>query len=63
MKTSDKQTVLAATTVADPRWAAVQARNELVAIDPMSDSVVARVPVPGIEHPHGFYVDAVRRLL
>jgi AraC family transcriptional regulator of adaptative response/methylated-DNA-[protein]-cysteine methyltransferase len=27
MKTSDKQTVLAATTVADPRWAAVQARD------------------------------------
>ena len=27
MKTSDKLTVLAATTVADPRWAAVQARD------------------------------------
>jgi len=27
MKTSDKQTVSAATTVADPRWAAVQARD------------------------------------
>ncbi|KZC15733.1 6-O-methylguanine DNA methyltransferase [Rhodanobacter sp. FW510-R12] len=27
MKTSDKQTVLAATTVTDPRWAAVQARD------------------------------------
>jgi DNA-binding beta-propeller fold protein YncE len=44
-------------------WVAVQTRNELAAIDPMTDSVVARVPVPGIEHPHGFFVDAPRRLL
>ncbi len=42
-------------------WVAVQTRNELAAIDPMSDSVVAQVPVPGIEHPHGIYVDAIGR--
>jgi DNA-binding beta-propeller fold protein YncE len=42
-------------------WVAVQTRNELAAIDPITDSIVARVPVPGIEHPHGFYVDAVHR--
>ena len=39
-------------------WVAVQTRNELVAIDPMTDSVVARVPVPGVERPHGFLIDA-----
>jgi DNA-binding beta-propeller fold protein YncE len=44
-------------------WVAVQTRNELVAIDPMADSVVLRVPVPGVEHPHGFLVDAMRRVI
>jgi DNA-binding beta-propeller fold protein YncE len=44
-------------------WVAVQSRNELVAIDPRSDAVVERVPVPGIEGPHGFYVDEGRRLI
>jgi len=43
-------------------WVAVQTRNELAAIDPMTDSVVARVPVPGVERPHGFLVDAEHRL-
>ena len=43
-------------------WAAVQTRNELAAIDPLADSVVERVAVPGVEHPHGFYLDAPRRL-
>jgi DNA-binding beta-propeller fold protein YncE len=44
-------------------WVAVQTRNELVAIDPSTESVVKRIPVPGIERPHGFYVDAPRRLI
>jgi YVTN family beta-propeller protein len=44
-------------------WVAVQTRNELVAIDPLSDSVVLRVPVPGIEHPHGFHVDPEGRFI
>jgi DNA-binding beta-propeller fold protein YncE len=44
-------------------WVAVQSRNELVAIDPRGDSVADRVPVPGIEHPHGFLVDSDRRLI
>jgi DNA-binding beta-propeller fold protein YncE len=39
-------------------WVAVQTRNELAAIDPRTDSVVERVPTPGVEHPHGFYVDS-----
>jgi DNA-binding beta-propeller fold protein YncE len=44
-------------------WVAVQTRNELVVIDPGTDTVVDRVPVPGIEHPHGFHVDSEHRLL
>jgi DNA-binding beta-propeller fold protein YncE len=44
-------------------WVAVQTRNELVAIDPSTESVVERIPVPEIERPHGFYVDGPRRLI
>lgn len=43
-------------------WVAVQTRNELAVIDPRRDSVVARVPVPGIERPHGLQIDAAHRL-
>lgn len=42
---------------------AVQTRNEVVAIDPVAERVVRRVPVPGSRHPHGLSVDAVRRRL
>jgi hypothetical protein len=44
-------------------WVAVQTRNELVAIDPATDSVVDRIPVAGIERPHGFYLDSEHRLI
>jgi DNA-binding beta-propeller fold protein YncE len=44
-------------------WVAVQTRDELVAIDPFTDSVVSRVAVPGIEHPHGLQLDPERRLI
>jgi DNA-binding beta-propeller fold protein YncE len=43
-------------------WVALQTRNELAAIDPMTDSVVLRVAVPGIERPHGLLIDAAHRL-
>jgi DNA-binding beta-propeller fold protein YncE len=43
-------------------WAAVQTRNELAAIDPLADSVVERVALPGVDHPHGFYLDVPHRL-
>jgi len=43
-------------------WVAVQSRNELAAIDPMKDSVVARVSVPGIERPHGVLIDAAHHI-
>jgi streptogramin lyase len=44
-------------------WIAVQSRDELAAIDPLTDSIVERVSVPGIKHPHGFYVDTEHRLI
>jgi len=41
---------------------AVQTRNQLVAIDPVSEKIVARYDVPGSDHPHGFVVDESDRL-
>jgi DNA-binding beta-propeller fold protein YncE len=36
---------------------AVQTRGQLVAIDPVSERIVARYDVPGVEGPHGFTLD------
>jgi YVTN family beta-propeller protein len=44
-------------------YVAVQTRNEMAAIDPKTDQVVERYPPPGSAHPHGFYIDAPRRLM
>ncbi|MHB1863895.1 MAG: YncE family protein [Gemmatimonadaceae bacterium] len=41
---------------------AVQTRNQLVAIDPASEQVVARYDLPGSDHPHGFTIDETGRL-
>jgi DNA-binding beta-propeller fold protein YncE len=41
---------------------AVQTRNQLVAIDPASDKIVARYDLPGSDHPHGFTLDEPGRL-
>ena len=43
-------------------WVAVQTRNQLVAIDPGSDSIVGRYDLPGADHPHGLLIDAAQRL-
>jgi len=43
-------------------WVAVQTRNQLVAIDPLADSIVGRYDLPGGNHPHGLYIDAPHRL-
>lgn len=40
---------------------AVQTRGQLVAIDPLSERVVARYDVPGVEGPHGFTLDEAGR--
>jgi DNA-binding beta-propeller fold protein YncE len=41
---------------------AVQARNQLVAIDPVSERIIERYPLPGSDHPHGFVVAEDERL-
>jgi DNA-binding beta-propeller fold protein YncE len=41
---------------------AVQTRNQLVAIDPASEKIVARYDLPGSDHPHGFTLDELGRL-
>ena len=42
---------------------AEQTTNELIAIDPVSEKIVERYPLPGAEHPHGFTMDEPGRLL
>jgi DNA-binding beta-propeller fold protein YncE len=49
--------------VANRIWVAVQTSNELVAIDPTTDSIVDRIPLPGVERPHGFALDAAHRVI
>jgi DNA-binding beta-propeller fold protein YncE len=41
---------------------AVQTRNQLVAIDPATERVVARYDLPGSDQPHGFALDEPGRL-
>ena len=41
---------------------AVQTRNQLVAIDPVSERIVQRYALPGSDHPHGFTLDEPGRL-
>jgi DNA-binding beta-propeller fold protein YncE len=41
---------------------AVQTKNELVAIDPVAERIVARYRLPGFDHPHGFTLDEAGRL-
>jgi DNA-binding beta-propeller fold protein YncE len=41
---------------------AVQTRNELVALDPVSERVMGRYPLARSDHPHGFTLDQVGRL-
>jgi DNA-binding beta-propeller fold protein YncE len=42
---------------------AVQTKNEMVAIDPVSERIVQRYALPGSDHPHGFTLDEPGRLL
>jgi DNA-binding beta-propeller fold protein YncE len=41
---------------------AVQTRNQLVAIDPVTEKIVARYDLPGSDNPHGFTIDEPGRL-
>ncbi len=42
-------------------YACVQTKNELVAIDPFKNSLLARYDLRGGQHPHGFYIDDAHR--
>jgi DNA-binding beta-propeller fold protein YncE len=57
----------AGNTVYEPRsgriLVALQTRNELAAIDPAADRVVARVSLAGADRPHGMLVDTARHRL
>lgn len=41
---------------------AVQTKNQLVAIDPVTEHIVQRYDLPGSDHPHGFVFDEPDRL-
>jgi len=41
---------------------AVQTRNQIVAIDPVTEKIVRRYDLPGSDHPHGFTIDEPGRL-
>ena len=41
---------------------AVSQKNELVMIDPSSEAIMGRYPLPGIEDPHGIALDVSARL-
>jgi YVTN family beta-propeller protein len=43
-------------------FVAVQTLDQLVAIDPATRQVHGRFPLPGCDHDHGLYIDAVQRL-
>ena len=43
-------------------FVAVQTRNQMVAIDPISEKIVQRYDLPGSDHPHGFTIDEPDRL-
>ncbi len=41
---------------------AVHSVNQLVVIDPATDNILGRYPLPGIENPHGIALDGVDRI-
>lgn len=41
---------------------AVQTKNQIVAIDPVTERIVQRYDLPGSDHPHGFTIDQQGRL-
>jgi DNA-binding beta-propeller fold protein YncE len=40
----------------------VQTRGDVVVIDPKTNRIIRRVPMPGCDNNHGLYVDSTRRL-
>lgn len=40
-------------------FSAVQTRNQLAVVNPETDTVTARIDLPGCQHPHSLYLDTV----
>jgi DNA-binding beta-propeller fold protein YncE len=47
----------------DEMVVAVQGRNDLAVIDPVSFTVTERIPTPGCDHPHGLALDATDQVM
>jgi len=47
----------------DQMVVAVQGRNDLAFIDPVSFAVTERIPTPGCDHPHGQALDATNQIM
>jgi DNA-binding beta-propeller fold protein YncE len=47
--------------VANKAWVAVQTKNAMARIDPKTMKLEELIPLKGSEHPHGFFIDSVRR--
>src|SRR6476469_1484820 len=47
----------------DEMVVAVQGRNDLAVIDPVSFTVTERIPTPGCDHPHGEALDATDQVM
>ena len=47
----------------DQMVVAVQGRNDLAFVDPVSFTVTERIPTPGCDHPHGQALDATDQLM
>ncbi|MDT5328726.1 MAG: hypothetical protein QOF31_23 [Mycobacterium sp.] len=50
-------------TFLDQMVVAVQGRNDLAAIDPVSFTVTERIPTPGCDHPHGQALDVADQVM
>ena len=43
-------------------FAAIQTRNQVVAVNPKTQQVVGRYDLPGCDHPHGLFIEKARRM-
>ena len=50
-------------TLLDQMVVAVQGRNDLAVIDPVSFTVTERIPTPGCDHPHGQALDVTGQVM
>jgi hypothetical protein len=50
-------------TFLDRMVVAVQGRNDLAVVDPVSFAVTERIPTPGCDHPHGQALDVTDQVM